>query len=500
MIRASVRYSVESFDSLRLIVAAFFAFFTLQIRADLDSAITSRLATFNAIEGYPIEYRALGQTATDSDAIVYLEPRSKATGEAYPGIVDWAIAILQPNGWTIALPGDPDYTASYEQLSADMLARADSTPYTIQADRALSTDLSGYRFPWADGAWATVTRSYDQHGTGRIDFDLSAREVAAAKDGVILYANDTHRVNAYASDAWWYWNTIIIQHDEHEFSLYGHLAPDSIPQWIKDACSSDLSAPNCTVPVTAGDIIALEGSTGYSSNPHLHVEFGQAFGVVAYMDSADEDGDGVRAEPVYTGYVYAEHNVGISGYPPSEIAAWAFGTLQQAAGAGHDDRLQVGVNLIRNGDFSTETDEWTPSGQLNWTVQDGVLRATRLRTTEPPDWASFYQTIEHGIDAHTSFEATLQLGNASGITKTVTISVSNRSGRQYGSFECRFSIPPNTPLTLYTIRGSAVNTWASARFEVSINPPDGAPAVLVDDIRLLVLPESNPDQCSTDTS
>ena len=44
-----------------------------------------------------------------------------------------------------------------------------------------------------------------------------------------------HRINAYASAAWWYWNTVIIQHGEHEFSLYGHLAPDSIPRGSRTA-------------------------------------------------------------------------------------------------------------------------------------------------------------------------------------------------------------------------------------------------------------------------
>ena len=92
------------------------------------------------------------------------------------------------------------------------------------------------------------------------------------------------------------------------------------------------------------------------------------------MDSADEDHDGNRAEPVYAGYIYAEQNVGISGYTPDEVADWTFGTLQQAA---HSPPPPADVNLLVNGDFSAGTDGWTPSGQLQLAVdQDGVLRFT----------------------------------------------------------------------------------------------------------------------------
>jgi hypothetical protein len=479
---------------LKLIVTALFTFLIIRQPADLDTAARQRIDAYNSAAGNPVQYRVLGQTADDMGGILYLEPRNSTTDQPYPGVVDWAVALHDAGGWSVYLPGDNGYTAAYERLPAAILLRADSTPYTILATPSLAGDLSGYRLPWADSAWATVTRSYHRHGTGRIDFDLTGRDVVAAKNGTIIYASDGHSANAYPSAAWWYWNTIVIQHGAHEFSLYGHLAPGSIPQWIKDACAADLSAANCAVPVKAGQVIAQEGSTGYSSNPHLHLEFGQGFAVAAYMDTADEDGDGNRAEPVYAAYIYAEQNVSISGYTADEIADWPFGKLVQAA---HGDPLPVGVNLLRNGDFSAGTDGWTPSGQLNWAVQDGVMRATRLRTSAAPDWAAFYQDVTGGVAAHTPFAATLQLGNAGGIAKTVTVSVFNKSGRQYGLIACAFVIPANAPLQQYMLEGEAVNTWAAARFEVSINPPDGAPAALIDGISLNVVPSVTGDQCIT---
>ncbi len=302
---------------MKLIVTVFFAFLMLQNSTDLDTALKNHLDSFNVTPGSPMTYAVLGRTvsAGDDAAVVYLQPHSQPSGDPYPGVVDWAVA-LKDGTWSVYFPGDPGYAAAYDRLPPSLLRQANSSSYTIQADPARARGLDGYQLPYVDGAWATVTRSYRQHGTGRIDFDLGgSAEVAAAKDGVIVYADDHHTTNAYTSGAWWYWNTVIIQHGDHEFSLYGHLAPDSIPHWIKDACAAD-----CAVPIHAGEVIAREGSTGYSSNPHLHAEFGQGYAVVTYPDRADENHDGNRSDPVYTGYVYAEQDVGFSGYSAAEVA------------------------------------------------------------------------------------------------------------------------------------------------------------------------------------
>ncbi len=99
--------------------------------------------------------------------------------------------------------------------------------------------------------------------------------------------------------------------------------------------------------------------------------------------------------------------------------------------------------------------------------------------------------------AHTPFQTTVWLGNASGIAKTITVSIFNSSGIEYGSIECGFNLAANTPLKQYTIQGVTVNTWASLRFQISVNPPDGSPAALVDDISLQVAPDVTENQCIT---
>ena len=431
----------------------------------LNQAITQALERSN----HPFVYRELGRTFNESGGVVYLALEDRETGERIPDIVDWLVVVRRDNTWRAFLPGDFGYTAALDELSP---IAVDDSPFRVEYDPTLTPPaaLLDYQLPWEDGRWATVTRSFADHGTGRIDLDISGRAVAAAKDGTIVYANDTNSANTYSTGAWWRWNVVIIQHDEHEYSLYGHLAPGSLASWIREGCTEDYSQPNCDVPVQAGEIIAEEGSTGYSSSPHLHVEFGQAFGVVGYGSAS--------GAVTYTGYIYGEHNVGFSGYTPQETTAWSYGRLLQAM----HNPAPMDTNLVRNGNFDDRTSEWTPSGQVSWSVQDGIMRFLRLNTAEPPAWAAFYQDFGYGAPANSVFEASFQLGNTSPHPKTVSVTLMNAAGRDYGAMTCDFSLDANTPLQPYVMRGTVPDTWANVRLEFSVNPPDSAPAVLVDDV------------------
>jgi murein DD-endopeptidase MepM/ murein hydrolase activator NlpD len=456
--------------------------------APLDIAIEVAIAAHRARPNMPFYYQEVGREMGTDAGIVYLELYNAETEEKIPGVIDLMVVLENNNRWTTWLPGDRGYGGTLASLPPSVTRNIDTYQFKPKADPTLVSEeaLTSYHLPWEDGQWATVTRSYGIHGRGQIDFDISGLNIAAAKDGTIIYVNDSHTTNAYDDGAWWYWNTLIIQHDDYEYSLYGHLMPNSVPEWIKAACDLDYSRVNCNVPVSAGQVIGSEGNTGTSTNPHLHVEFGQQYNIIPYPDVEDEDRDGDLTELLYTGYVYAEQNIAFRGYQPDDVAAWPYGKIEQAS---HRERALSNQNIVYNGNFNNGTDGWKPSGQINWSVEGGQLSFLRLNTAEPPNWASFYQDLYYGAPAYAAFEVSFLMGNQGGAAKTVSVDLLNSAGRDYGLITCDFSLPPDAPMQPYVMRGQTENTWANIRVEFSVNPPDGTPAAVVDDIAVQYKPD-----------
>jgi len=299
-----------------------------------DGAVAAAIAAYNRLPNNPHALREVGRISDADGAIIFAEMIDGATRIVYPGVIEWLYVNRNAGVWTVTLPGTLTYRTAYRMLSqslkdgmdaADRLVRTQAQPGLVAPAALLD-----YELPFPDGAYGTITRSYDAHGIGRIDFDLTAREVAAAKDGLIVYADDASTIQTYESGGWWYWNTVIIQHDDHQYSLYGHLAADSVPAWIRAGCPRETPRVPCAVPVRAGEVIGLEGNTGNSTNPHLHVEFGQGYGVVPYLDRLDGDNDGARDQVIYAGYVYGEHDVGLNGVAPDVVGAWGYLTVLEA--------------------------------------------------------------------------------------------------------------------------------------------------------------------------
>lgn len=120
-------------------------------------------------------------------------------------------------------------------------------PLTARADRDLPVDNGSVT--------SGVGWRLDPFGSGRLVFhrgiDIAVpagTPVRATRQGKVVLAGDDHHGHG---------NTIILEHDNGDRTLYGH---------------NSLLRANVGDTVAAGEIIAFSGSSGRSTGPHVHYE------------------------------------------------------------------------------------------------------------------------------------------------------------------------------------------------------------------------------------
>lgn len=141
------------------------------------------------------------------------------------------------------------FIAEIEEFETDHRDQVSTTPSIspLHSDTFVLTSPFGNRVN-------PFTKANDFHA----GIDMAAptgTPVYAAADGRVNFAS---RYNVRQSVAWWrYGNLVTIKHGDRFITLYGHLDE------IKVKAGSQ---------VKQGDIIGTVGSTGWSTNPHLHYE------------------------------------------------------------------------------------------------------------------------------------------------------------------------------------------------------------------------------------
>ena len=139
-----------------------------------------------------------------------------------------------------------DLLARYETANSDLVRHTPSI-LPLPADQFVLTSPFGMRI-------SPFTRASDFHK----GLDLSAptgTSIYAAADGVVSFAG---RVPLNQSVPWWrFGNVVVVNHSDRFITIYGHC------DTVKVAAGQKIKQ---------GEVIATVGSTGWSTNSHLHYE------------------------------------------------------------------------------------------------------------------------------------------------------------------------------------------------------------------------------------
>ena len=136
--------------------------------------------------------------------------------------------------------------SQYEKANAEMVRHTPSI-LPLPADQFVLTSPFGMRT-------SPFTKAADFHK----GLDLSAPKgtpIYATADGVVTFAG---RYPLRQSVAWWrFGNVVVVNHSDRFITIYGH-------------CDTVNVKPG--QQVRQGDVVATVGSTGWSTNSHLHYE------------------------------------------------------------------------------------------------------------------------------------------------------------------------------------------------------------------------------------
>ena len=153
----------------------------------------------------------------------------------------------------------------YEQQQAEVRAQM---PALFEQYGAIALQLSANDGPFA---WPELTTTMSQ-GFGCTSFMLEPTNPACptrhwhtgldivGPNGTPVFASASGVARAFPGGVG-YGNFVVIIHSDHYATLYGHLLAFTIHDGDQ---------------VKKGDVIGLEGSTGFSTGPHLHFEIRQS--------------------------------------------------------------------------------------------------------------------------------------------------------------------------------------------------------------------------------
>lgn len=371
-------------------------------------AVTLAITRHRLNPAYDYYYELVGISYLGSWAYadVYLVDKSSDTPIASSGKIiivhkvagrEWE-AILPEEGsrFNALLDQVPD--ALLDRLTKDVVRASEQVEPGVVAARK-----SGYRLPWPSPYWAVVTQNYKRHGKGQIDFlILGTDDIVAAKDGTIVYINDSHSIRGCNPKYSRYNNVVVIKHADGEYTLYLHIQKNSVPRRLKDYYHRYGS-----VPIKRGQLIAKEGNVGYTcgrSGKHLHLSTASSFYIARYPDVYDEDGDRDRRELVETAWTRTHHEVDFDEYSYDELFDRSPKDKVQSQNGGTSAQpcpTSGGVILYKHAGYNCggegEGSGWVRRNNTGWQNVPGRFNDQASSVRIPPGWSvKLYEHSDRG--------------------------------------------------------------------------------------------------------
>lgn len=125
-------------------------------------------------------------------------------------------------------------------------------------------DKTIYYLPYKIGSQYRIGQGYHESPTHMnqfaLDFNMEeGTEICAIRDGIVFEVEESHNKGCPNKDCSQYNNYVLVQHTDGSFADYSHIKKNGAKVKAGDK-------------VKVGDVLALSGSTGYASGPHLHLE------------------------------------------------------------------------------------------------------------------------------------------------------------------------------------------------------------------------------------
>ena len=170
---------------------------------------------------------------------------------------------------------------------------------------------------------------------------------------------------------------------------------------------------------------------------------------------------------------YAATADGLPSYGLDEVSLDYDPSLPDAGTECVDPTALIGVgvpgpNLLVNGDFSAGLAPWGTFGQIVSQVSSvGVFEFYR-----PPGTPAgvVFQDTGLAMTDNTRLTASFSLGNSSSVRKRVTVLVHDSDFSDLSA--CTFWLPPQLPLTTYSMRMFATKAWSRAMVSVYAAPSE----------------------------